>query len=77
MFATRRTDRLPPEARLARTTVADHLDDLQRQLRDLERAILRWHRQNEASRRLASIQVASLANSGPPVLVNVGPRLLV
>ena len=39
-------DRLPPEARLAMTTVADQLDDLQRRLCDLERAILRWHRQN-------------------------------
>lgn len=48
-------DRLPPEARLAMTTVAGQLDDLQRRIRDLERAILRWHRQNEASRRLASI----------------------
>jgi transposase len=48
-------DRLPPEARLAMTVVAGQLDDLQRRIRDLERAILRWHRQNEASRRLASI----------------------
>lgn len=47
--------RLPPEARLAMTTVADQFDSLQRRIRDLERAILRWHRQNEASRRLASI----------------------
>lgn len=48
-------DRLPPEARTAMTIVADQLADLQRRLRELERAILHWHRQNEASRRLASI----------------------
>jgi transposase len=48
-------DRLPPEARLAMTLVADQLADLQRRLRDIERAILHWHRHNEASRRLASI----------------------
>jgi transposase len=47
--------RLPHEARLAMTAVADQLDDLQRRIRDLERAIFRWHRQNEASRRLASV----------------------
>ncbi len=48
-------DRLPPEARLAMATVAEQLEDLQRRTRALEAAILRWHRQNEASRRLATI----------------------
>jgi transposase len=47
-------DRLPPEAKVAMTIVADQLADLQR-LRDIERAIVHWHRQNEASRRLATI----------------------
>jgi transposase len=40
---------------MAMTVVADQLADLQRRLRELERAIVHWHRQNEASRRLASI----------------------
>src|SRR5215207_3229537 len=35
--------------------VAGQLEDLQRRIRELERAIHRWHRQNEASRRLATI----------------------
>ena len=47
--------RIPPEARFAMVAVADQLDDLQRRIRDLERQITRWHRQNEASRRLATI----------------------
>ena len=48
-------DRLPPEARFAMGTAADQLDDLQRRIQDLERHITRWHRQNEESRRLATI----------------------
>lgn len=48
-------DRVPPEARFAMVAVADQLDDLQRRIQDLERQITRWHRQNEASRRLATI----------------------
>jgi len=47
--------RVPPEARIAMTIVADQLEDLQRRIRALERAILRWHRQNDASCRLATI----------------------
>jgi transposase len=47
--------RLPPEARSAMMLVAGQLEDLQRRIRELERAIHRWHRQNEASRRLATI----------------------
>lgn len=47
--------RLPPDARFAMTAVADQLEDLQRRIHDLEGAINRWHRQNEASRRLATI----------------------
>lgn len=48
-------DRIPPEARFALAAVADQLDDLQRRIRDLERQIMRWHRHNDASRRLATI----------------------
>ena len=47
--------RVPPEARIAMTIVADQLEDLQRRIRALEPAILRWHRQNDASCRLATI----------------------
>jgi transposase len=47
--------RLPAEARVATRAVADQLDDLQRRIGELERAISAWHRQNEASRRLATI----------------------
>jgi transposase len=47
--------RVPPEARIAMTIVADQLEDLQRRIRALERAIVRWHGQNDASRRLATI----------------------
>jgi transposase len=47
--------RVPPEARIAMAIVADQLDDLQRRIRALERAIVRWHRDNDASRRLATI----------------------
>src|SRR3954452_14447612 len=42
--------RLPPEARSAMVLVAGQLEDLQGRIRELERAILLWHRQNEASR---------------------------
>lgn len=48
-------DRVPSEARIAMTIVADQLEDLQRRIRVLERAIVHWHRQNDASRRLATI----------------------
>jgi transposase len=48
-------DRLPYEARLAMTAVADHLSDLQRRIKEIEAAITTWHRGNEASRRLATI----------------------
>jgi transposase len=47
--------RLPPEARSAMVLVAGQLEELQRRIRELERAIHLWHRQNEASRRLATI----------------------
>ena len=47
--------RLPAEARSAMVLVAGQLEDLQRRIRELERAIHLWHRQNEASRRLATI----------------------
>ncbi len=47
--------RLPKEARLAMAAVADQFADLQRRIRMLEAAIRQWHRQNEASRRLATI----------------------
>jgi transposase len=48
-------DRIPREARIAMTAVADQLCDLQRRIKEIERAILVWHRNNEASRRLATI----------------------
>jgi hypothetical protein len=35
--------------------VADQLRDLQRGIKDVERAMKAWHRRNEASRRLATI----------------------
>src|SRR3954452_25051535 len=47
--------RLPAEARSAMVLVARQLEDLQRRIRELERAIHLWHRQNEATRRLATI----------------------
>ena len=47
--------RLPTEARSAMILVAGQLEDLQRRIREVERAIHLWHRQNEASRRLATI----------------------
>ena len=37
------------------TAVADQLCDLQRRIKEIERAIVVWHRNNEASRRLATI----------------------
>jgi transposase len=50
-----RDTRLPAEARSAMVLVAGQLEDRQRRIHQLERAIYRWHRQNEASRRLATI----------------------
>ena len=47
--------RLPTEARSAMILVAGQLEDLQRRIGEVERAIHLWHRQNEASRRLATI----------------------
>jgi transposase len=48
-------ERIPPEARIAMTAVAGQLSDLQRRIREIERAIQAWHRHNNASRRLATI----------------------
>jgi transposase len=47
--------RLPSEARIAMTAVADQPCDLQKRIKEVERAILTWHKNNEASRRLATI----------------------
>jgi transposase len=47
--------RIPPHARIAMTAVADQLGDLQRRIKEIEQAIRAWHRNNDASRRLATI----------------------
>ena len=47
--------RIPPEGRIAMTVVADQLRDLQQRIKEIEQAIQVWHRNNEASRRLATI----------------------
>jgi transposase len=47
--------RIPPEGRIAMTVVADQLRDLQQRIKEIEQAIQIWHRNNEASRRLATI----------------------
>jgi transposase len=47
--------RVPLEARIAMTVVADQFCDLQRRIKAIERAIQVWHRSNDTSRRLATI----------------------
>jgi len=47
--------RIPPHARIAMTAVADQLGDLQRRIKEIEQAIRAWHRNNDASQRLATI----------------------
>src|SRR5438270_8418830 len=50
-------DRVPHEARIAMTAVADQLCDLQRRIKGIERSIHSCHGSNEASPRLAPIPV--------------------
>ena len=47
--------RLPPMARQALAILIAQMRDLQSSIKALERALLTWHRSNEASRRLESI----------------------
>jgi transposase len=47
--------RLPPMARQALTVLVAQMRDLQIRIKALERALLAWHRSNEASRRLETI----------------------
>src|SRR4051794_40184274 len=47
--------RIPPHARIAMTAVAEQLGDLQRRIKEIKQAIRAWHRNNDASRRLATI----------------------
>jgi len=47
--------RIPLEARIAMAVVGDQFCDLQRRIKAIERAIRAWHRNNDASRRLATI----------------------
>ena len=47
--------RIPPHARIAMIAVADQLGDLQRRIKEIEQAIRAWHRNNDASCRLATI----------------------
>jgi transposase len=47
--------RLPPEARTAMIAVADQFCELQKRIKEVERAISIWHKNNETSRRLATI----------------------
>jgi transposase len=46
---------LPPEATAAMLSLSKHLLDCHEKIRDFDRAIIKWHRNNDVSRRLASI----------------------
>jgi transposase len=74
--------RIPPHARIAMTAVADQLGDLQRRIKEIEQAIRAWHRNNDASRRLATIPGVGIitawaiaATVATPDRVQVGPPL--
>ena len=49
------TTKVPPLAREAHRGLAAELEALDRRVKEIEVAIVRWHKDNEASRRLATI----------------------
>jgi hypothetical protein len=60
------------------TAVADRLCELQKRIKELERAISLWHKNNEASRRLATIPgVGTITASAIVPTVRFGRKSLV
>jgi transposase len=66
LIADAADERLPPLARELLATLVEQLRVVERQIEDLERRLVAWHRTNEVSRRLATIPLRGLLAASPP-----------